>query len=58
LTKWFIEALLHHLRVAKDGGERGSELMTHVGHELRLVLAGDLQILDGFGKLASPNFLL
>ena len=39
-----VEAFLHQLGVAEDGGERGPQLMAHVGDELRLVLARDLQL--------------
>ena len=40
----FVEAFLHQLGVAEDGGERGPQLMAHVGDELRLVLACDLKL--------------
>ena len=39
-----VEALLHQLGIAEDGSERGPQLVTHVGDELRLVLASDLQL--------------
>ena len=39
-----VEAFLHQLGVAEDGGERRPQLVAHVGDELRLVLAGDLQL--------------
>src|SRR5262245_42627717 len=45
-----LEALLDKFGVAKDRCEGSSELGAHVGHELRLVLAGDLEIFDSFGK--------
>src|SRR5262245_43801657 len=46
-----IEALLHELGVTQDGGKWRSKFMAHVGDKLALVLAGDLEILDGLGKL-------
>ena len=39
-----VEAVLHQLGVAEDGVERRSQLVAHVGQELRLVLAGDLEL--------------
>src|SRR5262249_47026782 len=39
-----VEALLHQLGIAKDGREWGPELVTHIGHELRLVLACNLEL--------------
>src|SRR5215831_3285551 len=48
-----VEAFLDEFGIPKNGRKRGSELVAHVGHELVLVLAGDLEIFDGFGKLAS-----
>ena len=41
------------LGIPEYGRERGSELMAHVGYELVLVLAGDLEVFDRFGKFAS-----
>ena len=46
-----VEAFLHQLGIAEDGGERGSQLMAHVGDELRLVLAGDLKLAALLGDL-------
>ena len=51
---WLVEAFLHELGIAQNGRERGPELVAHVGHELVLVLASDLEIFDSFGKLARP----
>src|SRR5215831_7727211 len=48
-----VEAFLDEFGIPENGRKRGSELVAHVGHELVLVLAGDLEIFDGFGKLAS-----
>src|SRR5262245_4568956 len=44
LSERLVESFLHELRVAKDGGEWRSKLMAHVGDELGLVLAGNLQL--------------
>ena len=44
LGRRLVEAFLHELGVAEDGGERGPQLVAHVGDELRLVLAGDLEL--------------
>ena len=46
-----VEAFLHQLGVAEDGGERGPQLVAHVGDELRLVLAGDLELAALLGDL-------
>src|SRR5262245_21185225 len=59
-----IKAVLHEFTVSKDSVQRSSQLMAHVGEELRLMLAGDLKlsgflfellkktcILDGEGRL-------
>ena len=46
-----IEAFLHQFGVAEDGGERGPQLMAHVGDELRLVLARDLKLAALLGDL-------
>src|SRR5262249_42102113 len=43
-TLGLIEALLHELGVAQDGRKRCSKLMAHIGDELRLVLAGNLEL--------------
>ena len=51
LPQRLVEALLHELGISEDGGKRGSQLMAHVGDELRLVLARDLELaalLDNF----------
>src|SRR5215468_4240048 len=37
-------ALREHLREADDGVERGAQLVAHVGQELALVLARDLEL--------------
>src|SRR5215813_14159774 len=50
LAEWFVETLLHELGITQDGGEGSSQLVAHVGDELGLVLACDLQVLDSFGK--------
>ena len=44
LGQRLVEAFLHQLGVAEDGGERGPQLVAHVGDELRLVLARDLKL--------------
>src|SRR5215475_2806966 len=44
LAKGLVEALLHELGIAQNGGERRPELMAHAGDELRLVMARDLQL--------------
>src|SRR5262245_19700086 len=53
-----VEALLHQLGVAEDGGERGSQLMAHVGDELRLVLTGDLELAALLGDLIKEARIL
>src|SRR5262245_16198971 len=58
LSLWLVEAFLDEFGISENGCERGSKLVAHVGHELVLVLAGDLQILDGFGKLAGSRLHL
>src|SRR5215467_8120466 len=47
-----VEALLDEFGIPENGRERCPQLMAHVGHELVLVLARDLEVLDGLGKLA------
>ena len=44
LGRGSVEAFLHQFGVAEDGGERGPQLVAHVGDELRLVLARDLEL--------------
>ena len=39
-----VDPIDDELRVAQDRVERGAQLVAHVGEELRLVLAGDLQL--------------
>src|SRR5262245_44102012 len=51
----FVEALLDELGIAQNGRERCPQLVAHVGDELVLVLARDLEIIDGLGKLAGPR---
>ena len=53
-----IESILHQLGVAEDGSERRSQLMAHVGYELRLVLARDLQVLDRLGEFTCARLHL
>src|SRR5262249_28060272 len=53
-----IKALLHELGVTKDSGERGSELMAHVGHEPRLVLAGDFEFTALLGDVVEQPHIL
>ena len=53
-----VEAFLHELGIAEDGGERGPELMAHVGDELRLVLARDLQLAALLGDLLEQTRVL
>ena len=48
LAQRLVEAFLHQLGVAEDGGERGPQLVAHVGDELRLVLARDLELVELF----------
>ena len=55
LAEWLIEAFLHEFGIAQDRSERGSQLMAHVGHELRLVLARDLQVLNCLCELAGAR---
>jgi len=50
-----VEPLLYELGVAQNGRERCPQLVAHVGHELVFVLARDLEVLDGFGKLAGSR---
>ena len=54
----FVEAFLHQLGVAEDGGERRSQLMAHVGDELRLVLARDLKLFNSVGEFARSRLHL
>ena len=53
-----VEAFLHQFGVAEDGGERGSQLVAHVGDELRLVLAGDLKFAALLGDLLEQTHIL
>ena len=48
--KLAVEAVLHELGVAEDGVERGAQLVAHVGEELRLVLARDLELLGSSAR--------
>src|SRR5262245_18393563 len=50
-TLRLVEAFLDAFGIAENGRKRGSELVAHVGHELVLMLAGDLEIFDSFRKL-------
>src|SRR5262245_6303989 len=50
-TLRLIEALLHQLSVAEDGGKRRSQLVTHVSDKLRLVLARNFKLVA-----LSPDF--
>ena len=50
-----IEAFLHQFGVAEDGGEWGSQLVAHVGDELRLVLARDLKLAALLGDLLEQS---
>src|SRR5262245_13296610 len=50
-----VEAFLDEFGIAENGRKRGSELVAHVGHELVLVLARDLKVLDSFGKFTCPR---
>src|SRR4029078_367330 len=52
LAEWLVKALLHQFSVAQYGRERGSQLMAHVGDELRLVLARDLKLPTLLGDLS------
>src|SRR5215467_10733427 len=45
-----VEAFLDEFGVTQNGRKRCPQLMAHVGHELVLMLAGDLEVLDGFGE--------
>src|SRR5215510_13072843 len=47
-----VEALLDEFGIPENGRERGPKLVAHVGHELVLVLARDLEVFDRFGKFA------
>ena len=51
LAQRLVEAFLHELGVAEDGGERRPQLVAHVGDELRLVLARDLELAAFLGDL-------
>src|SRR5262249_57336961 len=44
LWLWSVEALLDQLGITENRRQWSSELMAHVGNELRLVLAGDLDL--------------
>ena len=46
-----VKAFLDELGITEDGGERGPQLMAHVGDELRLVLAGDFKLAALLGDL-------
>src|SRR5262245_65643956 len=50
-----VEALLNQLGIAQYGGKRSSELVAHVGHELVLVLAGDLQLSKRLAQLVEQS---
>src|SRR5262249_46966475 len=39
-----VEPLLDEFGIPENGRERGPQLVAHVGHELVLVLAGDLKL--------------
>src|SRR5262252_7103879 len=49
LSLRLVEALLDELRIAENG-PRGPQLVAHVGHEVVLVLAGDLKIFEGVAR--------
>src|SRR5215467_3100623 len=53
-----VKALLDEFGITQNGGERSSELVAHIGHELVLVLARDLKIFDSFGKLTGSGLHL
>ena len=53
-----VEAFLHQLCVAEDGSEWGSQLVAHVGDELRLVLARDLKFSALLGDLLEQTHIL
>src|SRR5262245_47503415 len=57
-TLRLVESFLHQLGVAEDGGQRRSQLVAHVGDELRLVLAGDLKLPALLGDLAEQASIL
>ena len=54
-TMRLVEAFLHQLGVAEDGGERGPQLVAHVGDELRLVLARDLELRGSSAAISSNS---
>ena len=45
LGRLAIDIVENELGVAQDGVERRAQLVAHVGEELRLVLAGDFELL-------------
>ena len=58
LAQRLVEAFLHQFGVAEDGGERRPQLVAHVGDELRLVLAGDLEFAALLGDLLEQASVL
>ena len=46
------------LRIAQDGVERRAQLVAHVSQELRLVLAGDFELLAFLADLAEEPGVL
>src|SRR5262245_29036596 len=58
LSERLVESFLHELCVAEDGGERRSKLMAHVGDELGLVQAGNLQLAALLGDLVEQARVL
>src|SRR5262252_4327982 len=50
-----VEAFLDEFGIAQNGRERCPQLVAHVGHELVLMLAGDLKVFDGLGKFTCPR---
>src|SRR5215831_11645350 len=51
LRRCAVDAFLQKLGIAKHGRQRRSQLVAHVGDELRLMLAGDLEFAALLGDL-------
>src|SRR5262249_49092010 len=51
VSQGLVNTLLHEFSIAQDRGERGSELVAHVGDELRFVLARYFQLTALLGDL-------
>ena len=53
-----VDLVQDQLRIAQDSVERRAQLMAHVGQELRLVLAGNFELLAFLADLAKEPGVL